>query len=710
MTNSLGAFVIDFTQDGWRPPERMTVSESAAKYRKLNNAGAYVGPFLNETTPYMVEPMDVLSSRDYDSMVFVGAAQSAKSEMFLNWVTHSVICDPMDMILYEKSQTAARDFSMRRLNRLHDHTDEVKRRMLPGSHGDNVFDKQYRSGMIVTLSWPAINELSGRPVPRVWLCDYDRMPQNVDGEGSPFDLGRKRTTTFGTSAMTVAESSPGFIVENPKWIRSSPHEAPPCKGVLALYNRGDRRRWYWCCPHCASWFEPDFSLLKYDRNTKDALTAGESAMLLCPNPTCGFFITPDMKPAINRAGRWVRDGQWLDNRGELQGTPFRSKTASFWMKGVAAAFASWTTLVSRYVQAEQDFLKTGEQEVLKSVVNTDLGEPYYLRGSEIQRTPDQMKELAELRTEGDDGPLVPSWVRFLIATVDIQKNRFVVQVHGIGRRKNGFRITVVDYFPIIKSERLDDDGERLWVKPAAFPEDWGLLKSEVFERRYAIEGEGGHSLGTMGVAYMGFDTGGREGVTNNAYDFYRLLRKTGAGEHTRVFPLRGDPSPHAPRVALSYPDTKRKDRNAGARGEIPVLQFNPTLLKDALQGMIDRSAETSADANESDDIERSFTWPDNLPEPWYGEICVEIRTGKGWECPAGARNEAWDLAYYCLGICLHLKLDRVSWESSSAPSYAKEHVANPFVVLASAASGKDSVVKGGNRVYSSLRTLAENLS
>lgn len=707
MSLSLGAIVIEFAEDGLRPPERMTVAESAAKYRKVNNPGAFVGDWDNDITRYLVEPMEVLTSREFDSMVFVGPAQGGKTDMFLNWITHSVICDPMDMILYEKSQTASRDFSKRRLDRLHDHTPDVGGRLLPGAHSDNVFDKQYRSGMLVTLSWPAINELSGRPVPRVWLSDYDRMPQNVDGEGSPFDLGRKRTTTFGGSAMTAAESSPGFIVDNPKWIRTSPHEAPPCKGVLALYNRGDRRRWFWCCPHCETWFEPDFSLLKYDRHTKDALTAGESAMLLCPNAKCGFFMTPEMKPALNRAGRWVKDGQWLDKRGQLQGTPFRSKTASFWLKGVAAAFASWSTLVSRYVQAEQDFLKTGEQEVLKSVVNTDLGEPYYLRGSEIQRTPDQMKEMGESRSESEQGPLVPPWVRFLIATIDIQKNRFVVQVKGVGPRKNGFRITVIDYFPIIKSARLDSDGEHLWVKPAAFPEDWDLLKSEVFEKRYVIEGD----IGTMGVAFMGYDTGGREGVTNNAYDFFRKLRKSGSGEHTRVFPLRGDPSPHAPRVALTYPDTKRKDRNAGARGEIPVLQFNPTLMKDALQGMIDRAAETSADSDHpEDELERSFTWPDNLPEQWYGEICVEIRTAKGWECPAGARNEAWDLSYYGLGICLHLKLDRMAWDSKSAPGYSKEHAENPYVLLSSQESTKGHVVKTGIGGYSALRQLAESLS
>jgi phage terminase large subunit GpA-like protein len=108
--------------------------------------------------------MDTLNSREFDSMVFVAPAQSGKTDLFLNWVTYSVICDPMDMILYQTSNTTARDFSKRRLDRLHVHTEEVGRRLLPGAHHDNVFDKQYRSGMLVTLSWPAINELSGRPV------------------------------------------------------------------------------------------------------------------------------------------------------------------------------------------------------------------------------------------------------------------------------------------------------------------------------------------------------------------------------------------------------------------------------------------------------------------------------------------------------------------------------------------------------------------
>ncbi len=58
--------------EGVRPPHRTTVPETAAKYRKLNNPGAYTGPWVNETVPYMIEPQEVLTSMDYTAMVFAG--------------------------------------------------------------------------------------------------------------------------------------------------------------------------------------------------------------------------------------------------------------------------------------------------------------------------------------------------------------------------------------------------------------------------------------------------------------------------------------------------------------------------------------------------------------------------------------------------------------------------------------------------------------
>ena len=63
---------------GVRPPERLTVAQAAERYRKLNNRGSYVGPWKNETAPYLVEPMEALTDLNFTGMVFVGPAQSGK--------------------------------------------------------------------------------------------------------------------------------------------------------------------------------------------------------------------------------------------------------------------------------------------------------------------------------------------------------------------------------------------------------------------------------------------------------------------------------------------------------------------------------------------------------------------------------------------------------------------------------------------------------
>ena len=70
-----------------RPAERLTVPEAAERYRYLNNPGSYVGMWRNKTTPYLVEPMEELTSLDFTGMIFVGPARTGKSDMFFNWLT-----------------------------------------------------------------------------------------------------------------------------------------------------------------------------------------------------------------------------------------------------------------------------------------------------------------------------------------------------------------------------------------------------------------------------------------------------------------------------------------------------------------------------------------------------------------------------------------------------------------------------------------------
>jgi phage terminase large subunit GpA-like protein len=663
--HSLEALLVEAAA-GVRPPERLSVSQAAEKYRMLNNPGSYVGPWDNGIAPYLVDVMDVLSSVSYTAMVFAGPAQCGKTDIFLNWQLYSVLCDPADMMLIQTSQTSARDFSKRRIDRLHRHTRLVGKKLIQHRNSDNTFDKVYSNGMMLTLSWPTINELSGKPIPRLWLTDYDRMPMNIDDEGSPFDLARKRATTFRSHGMTAVESSPGYVIENPRWTRTTQHEAPPTQGVLSLYNRGDRRRWYWRCISCHHTFEPDFSLLSWPE-TPDVLDAAEQATMACPH--CGQVYHHDRderlgtpgKADLNRAGRWVKDGMIWRPDGQVVGTAARSDVASFWLKGVAASFADWKTLVVNYVKASEEYEKTGSQEALKTTTNVDQGTPYVPKGAEGNRLPEALKSRAK-----DYGMrMVPVGVRFLVGCIDVQKNRFVCQVHGVGE---GGDIWVIDRFDIRKSARVDEDGERLWVNPGAYAEDWQLITDELLLKTWPLADGSGRE---MAVKLTLCDSGGREGVTSNAYTYWRWLRdECPTPNLQRRFQLvKGANNKAAPRVALSYPDSERKDRHAGARGEIPVLFINSDQVKDQLDKMLERTDPGGGRINFA-------SW---LPDTFYTELTVEIRTIKGWENPKNYRNESWDLLCYAIAGVLsrHVRIEQIDW--TAPPSWADEWEINDLV-------------------------------
>lgn len=641
------------------PPEDLTVSQAAEKYRYVNQPGAYVGQWKNSTVWYMVEPMDTFTSRQFNGMVFVGPAQSAKTDsLVINTLSYAIKVDPMDMMVYCPGMIEARDFGIRRIDRLHAHSEEIGKMLLPRADADNRFDKQYTTGMLFTLSWPTRATLAGKPIGRVVLTDRDRMDDNIEGDGEPFDLAMKRTTTFGSYAMTVAESSPSREILNPKWIAKSPHEAPPCEGILKLYNRGDRRRWMWPCPHCSQYFEGMFKHLEWDP-VKDGSNMDRASTVRMRCPMCGEAIHPDEREEMQAWGMWVKDGQGVDQNGKLFGPVPRTSIASFWLRGVAASFVSWRNLVETCLNANDEYERTGSEEALRKFHNNDLGEPYVPKSQTDVRLPEVLKA----RAEPLSAKKVPEGVRFLIATVDVQKNMFVVQVFGIlpGVR---FDMVIVDRFEIRKSQRTDDDGERLWVKPHTYAEDWDEITEHVIKKEYPLDDDSGR---VMSIRFVGCDSGGRAGVTSMAYSYYRRLREENL--HRRFILVKGDPSPNQPRTRISYPDSQRKDMTSAARGDIPVLLFNPNLIKDDLNGRLDCMEPAKG----------MYRFPDWLSDSFFSELCVEVRTDKGWENLSGQHNEAWDLSYYCIGLCVSelIRVEHLKWQEP--PGWAAEWDKNDLV-------------------------------
>jgi phage terminase large subunit GpA-like protein len=655
MTNSTSTVfknlseLISTVAEGLAPPRRMSVSQAAEEYRYVNNPGSYRGPWRNPMAPYLVEPMDTTTDRHFSGIAFCGPAQSGKTDALdINYVVYSVMVDPMDMIIYSPTNTAARDFSIRRIDRLHRHSEKVGAMLLKRPDADNKFDKQYSNGMLLSLSWPSVTEFAGKPIPRVVITDYDRIPDDIDGDGNAFDLASKRTTSFMSFAMCVAESSPSRDLTDTKWIRSTRHEAPPVTGILSLYNRGDRRRWYWPCPHCGHYFEGNFRHLKWDQTESNLLSKADTVRMECP--ACDHLIHPDQRYEMQQKGHWVKDGQSIDRDGVITGDAPRTLIASFWLNGVAAMFTDWYKLVQTYIQADDEYKRTGSEEGLKKFYNNDLGEPYVPKSIASQRTPEELKSRSEV-IGTRESPVVPFGTRFLLAAIDVQLGQFKVQVHAI-LPGTPCDIVVIDRFDIRLNEsgRKDGDGQIAHVRPGTYAEDWDLITSHVLTKTYPLADGSGRR---MSIKATGCDSGGKAGVTAMAYAYYRRLRDLG---HAGRFQLiKGTATPGAPRTHITYPDASDGKNMAAARGDVPVMMVQSNIVKDMLSNRLDSVVPGKGMIRFSD-------W---LPDWFFEELVAETRTDKGWENKNKRRNEAWDLLYYTIAMSISgmIKVEQLDWNN-----------------------------------------------
>ena len=596
------------------------------------------------------------------------------------WLSHCIVNDPGDFAVIQITQEKAREYSKTRIDRALRHSPALHAMKSASSQHDNTHDKMLKHGMWVRIAWPTVSNLSSSDYRYVALTDYDRMPDDIDGEGSAYALGLKRTTTFLSRGMCMVESSPGRDVADPNWRPVTGHEAPPTGGILGIYNRSDRRRWYWPCPDCKEYFEvapglglfrlpPDQELLELVREADLTAMASQYNRIVCPH--CGSKIGPKAKHELNSRGVWLRDGEKIAADGTRYGEPATSSIAGYWMGGAAAAYQQWRSLILRHLQGLREYALTGMEETLRATTNTDQGMPYLPRAlAEASAGSSIEKQDATLERY-----VVPNETRFVVAAVDVQGGsnaRFEVQVHAVGPHMEQW---LVDRFAIRDSAREGVGTEFAPVDPAGYPEDWELLTRKVVGATYRTSTEGKEIQVLMTVVDTGGEGGrtqqgkgaaaeGTSGVTHNAYAWYRSVRAAGLGD--RVMLVKGASTKNAPMVRMSLVG----QRSSREKGDIPLFVLNTNLLKDAVHAGLRRDTPGPGYLHVPSWVNRAF-----LDELYR----AETRNKDGVWQQVRKRNEAFDLAVYVRAACLRLGADKIkSWDK--APAWAQPLAANREVI------------------------------
>ena len=594
------------------------------------------------------------------------------------WLAHVIVNDPGDFCVVQMTQEKAREYSKTRIDRALRNSPNLAAMKSASSQHDNTHDKMFKHGMWLRIAWPTVSNLSSSDYRYVAETDYDRMPDDIDGEGSAYALGLKRTTTFLSRGMCMVESSPGRDIVDPNWSPASRHEAPPTGGILGIYNRSDRHRWYWPCLDCGHYFEaapglglfrlpPDSQLLEMVREANLRSLAREYNKVVCPH--CGSMTEQRHKHALNQRGVWLPDGVSITPEGERYGEMTQpSAIAGYWMGGVAAAYQSWNSLVERHLQGLRDYALTGQEETLRVTINTDQGMPYLPRAlAEAAESGGVVK-----RNDKLERYVVPDATRFLVASVDVQggtSSRFVVQVHAIGEQMEQWP---VDRYDIKDSAREGVGTEFAPIDPANYPEDWDVLTTKVLGSTYRTSVEGRE----LQVLLTVVDTGGegaakskgasdpKAGVTHNAYAWFRRLKQ--AGLHDRVMLVKGASSKTAPMLKLTWVG----NRAAREKGDVPMFMLNPNLLKDAVMA----------------GLRRQSPGPNKIHVPgWVNDAFIdelmrsEVRNPDGTWSKIRRRNEAFDLSVYVRAGCLRLGADKIK-DWSKAPAWAQPLESNREVV------------------------------
>lgn len=419
-----------------RPPPRISIADWADEHRMLPSTSAEPGRWRTDRTPYMRELMDCLApGSSVRELAFMKSAQVGGTELILNAIGHAMMIDPGPMLIVQPTEDTARSWSDKRLAPMIRATAGL--RDLFGASQRNPRNKTtYKewAGGFLRVAWSrSAPQLRSDPIRDVLLDEVDGYPPDVEGEGDPVDLAIARTRTFSDRRRVVGISTPT--------IKGSSR-------IERWYLEGDQRKFHVPCPHCASPFVLEMSLL----------SRVDGGAVVCTCPECQQQIDESEKSRMLARGEWVATSESIS-------PDFRSYHISALY--APAGWYSWRDVMDAYDKATA----SDDDKALRTFYNTILGLPYEAKEvEEVDWKPLYMRRNRDL-TRG----IVPSGVGVLTAGADVQADRIECEIVGWGL---GLRSWSVDYVVLHGNPTQSEVWQQLThVLEHAYPGERGALFS-----------------------------------------------------------------------------------------------------------------------------------------------------------------------------------------------------------------------------------------
>ncbi len=400
-----GIELLDWFQKGLKPIRMMTVSDWADTNRMLtSDSSAEPGPWRTSRTPYLKEILDNMSpSSPVQEVVVQKGAQLGFTEAGVNILGTYIDLDPCNMLYVMPTEDMAETISKTRFDPMVTNSKVLEEKVASKrarDGGNTNRSKQYPGGMLTFTGANSAVGLRSRSV-RILIADeVDGYPADIDGEGSPLQLAKKRTNTYGERKKVYIPSTP--TVEGASAIEKE-------------FNTTDKRYFFVPCPECGTFQTLKFEQLRWEK-PRYIHTKYE-----CEH--CGHLIEERHKPRMLAKGEWKPTEEANISR-IRRGYHINSLYSPL-------GWLSWGEIANEWDDAQNDDAK------MKTFVNTVLGETY----KEESEVPG-FEALYDRREDYTMG-VVPTDVCILTAGVDVQKDRVELEVVGWCAGKRSYSIEYV---------------------------------------------------------------------------------------------------------------------------------------------------------------------------------------------------------------------------------------------------------------------------
>ena len=482
---------------GMTPPDDLTVTQWAEAKRRLSaESAAEPGPWRTERTPYLREPMDAFTDPKVRHIVMVAASQVGKSEFLNNCIGYIIDEDPGSILFIHPTTIDAQEYSKLRIAPMLRDSPALRQKIAAPKSRDShntILQKAYPGGILTMCGSTEAHALASKPIRYVFGDERDRWATSAGNEGDPWDLAMARQTTF----------------YNAKAVEVSTTTIKNASAIEAAYYTGTMERWDSKCPHCGEYHEirwPDIRF-EYDEIIVSHKKTYKVKKVYYTCPGCGCISTEaEMKRA---PAKWIAENPEAYGQG----------TRSFWLNAFVSQWASWESIVLKYLNA------LGSTKKMQVVFNTCFGEPWEDRG-DIEDEDSLLARREDYGKDKNGEPVeLPPGVLVLTAGVDTQDDRMEYEIvgHGFFGETWGIEKGIV-------MGRPDDDAT------------WNKLDEVVFDRVMRFENGVG-----LRVSMSFVDEGGHFTQSVRAQCNARISKK--------VFCIKGMPGQDKPYIS---PPKKQK--------------------------------------------------------------------------------------------------------------------------------------------------------